>query len=93
MARARAARLEGGPSDRIAWRDERGRLVRCTPPPDRIGVQLSRGELVEWAEHWQVPAEAALQWFDQQPNRPPAWICLSAAETILDYPPRRLGVV
>jgi hypothetical protein len=78
--------------DRITWRDERGRLVRCTPPPDRTGITLERDELIEWAQLWDVPLEAALRWYEQ-PSRPPAWLRLSTAESILEYAPRFLGAV
>jgi hypothetical protein len=43
------------------------------PPPDQASVDLSRDELVEWAERWGVPVEAALRWYEQA-DRPPAWL-------------------
>jgi hypothetical protein len=91
VARAKSVARDAQ-SDVITWRDAHGRPIRCTPPPDRTSVDLSRDELVEWAALWGVPVDAALRWYDQR-DRPPAWLCLHDAATVTEYAPRFLGVV
>lgn len=91
MARRRSP-VEESPRDELRWRDARGRLVRCWPPPSRHGEDLTRGEVVAWAERWDVPVAAVLRWFEQ-PDRAPGRVTLHPNGDIMSVPPGRRGVV
>ena len=57
----RRSPVEKCPPDELRWRDQQGRLVRCWPPPSRHR-DLTRVEVVAWAERWDVPVAAVLRW-------------------------------
>jgi|1186.fasta_scaffold01366_5 hypothetical protein len=88
MARGRVP--ERCPGDEIRWRDQQGRIVRCQPPVHVSARPLTWDEVSAWAHRWQVPEDAARDWWDR-PDRGPSRVTYLGDVDIVEFTPQYKG--